>query len=71
MAVVFQDARVHTNPVRSIGDFMIEALVTNGAVPASEARRRAAGLLDQVGIADAEGGYASSRTSSPAACCSA
>ena len=28
VAVVFQDARAHTNPVRTIGDFMTEALAS-------------------------------------------
>ncbi len=54
VAVVFQDARAHTNPVRSIGDFMTEALVTNAGVPAKQARERAVRLLDDVGIADGE-----------------
>ncbi len=54
VAVVFQDARAHTNPVRSIGDFMLEALVTNEGVAPGEARRRAVGLLDDVGIDDGE-----------------
>jgi oligopeptide/dipeptide ABC transporter ATP-binding protein len=52
VAMIFQDPRAHTNPVRRIGDFMTEALRTNLAVPAAEARRRAVDMLTQVGIDD-------------------
>ncbi len=54
VAMIFQDPRAHVNPVRRIGDFMTEALRTNLDVPAGEARRRAAEMLGQVGIADGE-----------------
>ena len=40
VAMIFQDPRAHTNPVRRIGDFMTEALRTNMSVPAGQARRR-------------------------------
>jgi oligopeptide/dipeptide ABC transporter ATP-binding protein len=50
VAMIFQDPRAHTNPVRRIGDFMTEALQANLAVPAAEARRRAVDMLAQVGI---------------------
>jgi oligopeptide/dipeptide ABC transporter ATP-binding protein len=52
VAMIFQDPRVHVNPVRRIGDFMTEALRTNHEVPRSEARRRAVDMLTQVGIED-------------------
>src|SRR5580692_690878 len=52
VAMIFQDPRAHVNPVRRIGDFMTEALRTNHAVPTGEARRRAVGMLTQVGIED-------------------
>jgi oligopeptide/dipeptide ABC transporter ATP-binding protein len=54
VAVVFQDARAHTNPVRTIGDFMTEALRTVRGVRGADARRRAAQVLDEVGIEDGE-----------------
>ncbi len=54
VAVVFQDPRAHTNPVRTIGDFMTEALRTVRGVRGAEARRRAAQVLDEVGIEDGE-----------------
>jgi oligopeptide/dipeptide ABC transporter ATP-binding protein len=50
VAIIFQDPRAHTNPVRRIGDFMTEALQANLGVPAAEARRRAVDMLAQVGI---------------------
>jgi oligopeptide/dipeptide ABC transporter ATP-binding protein len=52
VAMIFQDPRAHTNPVRRIGDFMTEALRTNLGVPAAEARGRAVDMLSQVGIED-------------------
>jgi oligopeptide/dipeptide ABC transporter ATP-binding protein len=54
VAMIFQDPSTHINPVRTIGDFLTEALVTNGGVAKSEARRRVVGILHDVGIADAE-----------------
>jgi oligopeptide/dipeptide ABC transporter ATP-binding protein len=54
VAMIFQDPRAHTNPVRRIGDFMTEALRTNLGVPAGEAARRAVDMLAQVGIQDGE-----------------
>ncbi len=54
VAMIFQDPRAHVNPVRRIGDFMTEALRTNLGVAGADARRRAADMLGQVGIADGE-----------------
>jgi oligopeptide/dipeptide ABC transporter ATP-binding protein len=52
VAVVFQDPRAHINPVRRIEDFMTESLRTLDDVPRSEASRRAAQSLEEVGIDD-------------------
>src|SRR5579859_4038061 len=52
VAMIFQDPRAHTNPVRRIGDFLTEALRTNQGVPAREATQRAVDMLAQVGIED-------------------
>jgi oligopeptide/dipeptide ABC transporter ATP-binding protein len=52
VAMIFQDPRAHTNPVRRIGDFMTEALRTNAHVPVRDAEERAIELLDAVGIPD-------------------
>jgi oligopeptide/dipeptide ABC transporter ATP-binding protein len=54
VAMIFQDPRAHTNPVRSIGDFLTEALRTNRGMGSAEARRRAISLLAEVGIPDGE-----------------
>jgi peptide/nickel transport system ATP-binding protein len=54
VAMVFQDPRAHINPVRSIGDFMTEALRTNRSVARGEARQRAVRALADVGIEDGE-----------------
>jgi oligopeptide/dipeptide ABC transporter ATP-binding protein len=54
VAMIFQDPRAHTNPVRRIGDFMTEALRTNAGVRADEAAGRAVALLKSVGIDDGE-----------------
>ena len=54
VAVVFQDPRVHVNPVRRIGDFMTEALRANRKVKADVARRQAIALLEEVQIDDGE-----------------
>ncbi len=52
VAMVFQDPRAHINPVRTIGDFISEALCTNRGVPRRKARERAIATLDDVGIDD-------------------
>ena len=53
VAMIFQDASTHINPVRTIGDFLTEALVTNNGVAKAEARRRVVAILEEVGITDA------------------
>ena len=52
VGMVFQTPRAHLNPLRTIGDFLTEALVTVAGVRRSEADARAADLLDEVGIPD-------------------
>ncbi|MDX8464627.1 ABC transporter ATP-binding protein [Mesorhizobium sp. VK23B] len=52
VAMVFQDPRVAINPVRKIGDFMTEAIVTNGGVSRREANRRAVDMLARLRIPD-------------------
>lgn len=53
VAMIFQDPSTHINPVRTVGDFLAEALITNNGVPKTEARRRVSAILEDVGIADA------------------
>lgn len=52
IGMVFQTPRAHLNPLRTIGDFLTEALITVASVRRSEADARAADLLDEVGIPD-------------------
>jgi oligopeptide/dipeptide ABC transporter ATP-binding protein len=49
VAMIFQDPRAHTNPVRRIGDFMTEALLCQG-VSKAEAVARAVEILGLVGL---------------------
>ncbi|MGW6055556.1 ABC transporter ATP-binding protein [Streptomyces sp. NPDC055189] len=53
VAMVFQDPRAHINPLRTIGDFLTEGLVTTRGERRGVAEARAADLLREVGIADA------------------
>ncbi|MFF7329568.1 ABC transporter ATP-binding protein [Streptomyces sp. NPDC090306] len=52
-AMVFQDPRAHINPLRTVGDFLTEGLVTTRGTSRGEAAARATALLREVGIADA------------------
>lgn len=54
VAMIFQDPRAATNPVRKVGDFLIENAVTNLGWSRSEARAKAADVLREVGITDPE-----------------
>ena len=53
VGMVFQDPRAHVNPIRSIGDFLVETLVTVRGVPRETALARAQEMLRAVVIADA------------------
>ncbi|WP_214320330.1 ABC transporter ATP-binding protein [Nonomuraea sediminis] len=50
IAMIFQDPRAHINPVRSVGDFLTEAMIHNLGLPVRQASSRAAELLAEVGI---------------------
>lgn len=52
IGMVFQTPRAHLNPLRSIGDFMTEAMRFVDGVPADRAAARAESLLADVGITD-------------------
>ncbi|HET6505864.1 MAG TPA: ABC transporter ATP-binding protein [Baekduia sp.] len=54
VAMVFQDPRAHVNPVRTIGDFMVEALRALRGVDRGTARKRAVAALADVGIPEGE-----------------
>ena len=51
-AMIFQDPRAHTNPVRTVGDFLTEALRARPGTSKATARTEALRLLDEVRIAD-------------------
>ncbi|MFJ5921018.1 ABC transporter ATP-binding protein [Kitasatospora sp. NPDC092948] len=53
IAVIHQDPRAAINPVATVGDFLIEALVANHHENPRQARARVQGILSDVGIADA------------------
>ncbi len=52
IGMIFQTPRAHLNPLRTIGDFLTEALITVADEKPEQARREAASLLDEVGIDD-------------------
>jgi oligopeptide/dipeptide ABC transporter ATP-binding protein len=53
VGMVFQDPRAHINPVRTIGDFLTESLITNFGSTRASAEEVVIGLLRDVGIEDA------------------
>ncbi|MBD7995753.1 ABC transporter ATP-binding protein [Arthrobacter sp. Sa2CUA1] len=52
IGMVFQTPRAHLNPLRTIGDFMTEALIAVAGQKPHTAERRAVELLAEVGIPD-------------------
>ena len=52
VAMIYQDPRVHINPVRTIGDFLTEGLILNDGLDRAPAEERVCALLDDVGIPD-------------------
>ncbi|WP_311258411.1 ABC transporter ATP-binding protein [Microbacterium sp. WCS2018Hpa-9] len=50
IGMAFQTPRAHLNPLRTIGDFLTEALVTVAGFTPDAAERRAIELLDEVGV---------------------
>ncbi|CAN7481878.1 ABC transporter ATP-binding protein [Microbacterium foliorum] len=50
IGMAFQTPRAHLNPLRTIGDFLTEALVTVAGLTQDAADRRAIELLDEVGV---------------------
>ncbi|NNN30182.1 ABC transporter ATP-binding protein [Streptomyces sp. S3(2020)] len=52
VAMVHQDPRSALNPVRRIGDFLLERLARTGLTDKRAARARAVALLDAVGLPD-------------------
>lgn len=54
VGVIFQDPKAHINPVRTIGDFMTEALIVTRGASRTTAREAAARTLREVGVSRAE-----------------
>jgi oligopeptide/dipeptide ABC transporter ATP-binding protein len=54
VAMVHQDPRSSLNPVRRVGDFLVERLVGTGSMDRRAAQLRAVELLDAVGLPDPE-----------------
>ncbi|MEU8822042.1 ABC transporter ATP-binding protein [Streptomyces sp. NPDC048636] len=54
VAMVHQDPRSALNPVRRVGDFLVERLVRTGGADRRGARARAVELLDAVGLPEPE-----------------
>src|SRR5258708_3255458 len=50
LAMIFQDPMTALNPVRTIGDQLLEAVTAHAALPREQARQRGTGLLVRVGI---------------------
>ncbi|WP_435747372.1 ABC transporter ATP-binding protein [Microbacterium sp. PMB16] len=53
-AMIYQDPRAHINPVWTVGDFLVEAVVSAGRLTRQQAWQKAVQLLGEVGIEDAE-----------------
>ena len=53
VGMVYQDPRAHTNPLRSVGDFLIEGVTSTGQMRRRDAEELACDLLRQVGVNDA------------------
>jgi len=54
VAMIFQDPRAHINPVRTIGDFLMETMIINHGYSKSAARSRSINLLEEVGLPQPE-----------------
>lgn len=54
VALIHQDPRAHTNPLRTVGDFLVEAVVAGKVLGPREARQRACETMASIGITDPE-----------------
>jgi oligopeptide transport system ATP-binding protein len=67
---IFQDPMTSLNPVFTVGNQIMEPLRTHMGLTRRRRHPRAVELLELVGIPDARRGWATIRTSFPAACAS-
>ena len=68
--MIFQDPMTSLNPVYTVGDQIVEAIRAHRDVSKQEAMRQAVELLKRSGSRLPRSAYASTRTSSRAACAS-
>ncbi|KRB37216.1 ABC transporter ATP-binding protein [Microbacterium sp. Root180] len=54
VGMIYQDPRAHINSLWTVGDFLVEGVVSSGAMSRRDARARAVRQLGEVGIADGE-----------------
>ncbi|VXB14469.1 ABC transporter ATP-binding protein [Aeromicrobium sp. 9AM] len=54
VSMIYQDPRAHTNPLLTIGDFLVEGVVATGQMSRADALDQACALLVDVGVTDAE-----------------
>ncbi|WP_158889864.1 ABC transporter ATP-binding protein [Amycolatopsis anabasis] len=54
IAMIYQDPLSCLNPVRTVGNQLVEAIRAHQEIPVADARRRAVELLDEVGVPDPE-----------------
>lgn len=52
IGMIFQTPRAHLNPLRTIGDFLTEALISVGGRTLDQAEKVAVELLDEVGVSE-------------------
>ncbi|MEU6408037.1 ABC transporter ATP-binding protein [Microbispora sp. NPDC046933] len=52
VSMIYQDPRAHINPLRTVGDFLVEGVVASGAMRRPEALEAACALLRDVGVTD-------------------
>ncbi|MDP4502543.1 ABC transporter ATP-binding protein [Nonomuraea turcica] len=54
VAMIYQDPRAHINPLRTVGDFLVEGVVASRMMRRAEALEAACALLRDVGVPDPE-----------------
>ncbi len=71
IGAIFQDPLTSLHPLITVGDQLVETILTHLPLPRAEARAKALDLLRQVGIPARKHASTSTPISSPAACASA
>ena len=71
MSMIFQEPMTSLNPVHTVGQQIVEAILAHSAMTPRAARARAIEMLELVRIPSPRSGSTTSRTTCPAACASA